>query len=47
MPNGPELAVLQRHIMNLMSEQRSSLDFAVPIVAPNLYDVRYWILHRI
>jgi hypothetical protein len=39
MPNGPELAVLQRHIVNLMSEQRSSLDFAAPIVAPNLYDV--------
>jgi len=39
MPNGPKLAVLQRYIVNLMSEQRSSLDFAAPIVAPNLYDV--------
>jgi nucleoside-diphosphate-sugar epimerase len=29
MPNGPEFAHLQRHILNLMSEQRSSLDFAV------------------
>jgi hypothetical protein len=39
MPNGPELAILQSHIVNLMSEQRSSLDFAVPIVPPNKYDV--------
>ena len=39
MPNGPELAVLQRHIVDLMSNLRSSLDFAAPLVPPNLYDV--------
>lgn len=39
MPVGPELVVLQRHIVNLMCEQRSSLDFAAPTVAPHLYDV--------
>jgi hypothetical protein len=39
MPNGADLSVLQRHIVNLMSEQRSSLEFAVPTFAPNMYDV--------
>lgn len=39
MPKGPELATLQGHIVDLMSEQRSSLDFAVPVVPPNKYDV--------
>lgn len=39
MANSNELAVLQRHIVNLMSEQRSSLDFAVPAAPPQAYDV--------
>lgn len=39
MPNSKELAVLQRHIVHLMSEQRSCLDFAVPVVGPHAYDV--------
>lgn len=39
MSDGPELAVLQRYIVNMMSEQRSNLDFAVPIVTPKMYDV--------
>lgn len=39
MPNGPELAILLRHIVDLLGEQRSSLDFAASLMAPNEYDV--------
>ncbi len=39
MPNGPDLAILQHHIVELMSEQRSHLDSAVPMLSPNVYDV--------
>jgi hypothetical protein len=39
MPNGPDLAILQHHIVELMSEQRSHLDSAVPVLPPNAYDV--------
>ena len=39
MPNSKELAILQRHIVHLMSETRSCLDFAVPVVGPREYDV--------
>lgn len=39
MPNGADLAVLQRHIVKVMSEQRSSFDFATLSIAPEAYDV--------
>ena len=38
-PNSADLAILQTYIVNLMSAQRSSFDFAVPIPPPNAYDV--------
>jgi hypothetical protein len=38
-PNGPDLAILQHHIFELMSNQRSSLDSAMPVPPPYIYDV--------
>ena len=38
-PNSADLVILQTYIVNLMSDQRSSFDFAVPIPPPNAYDV--------
>lgn len=39
MPNGPHLAILQHHVVELKSNQRSSLDSAVAVPPPYMYDV--------